>query len=88
MKVAFPQPGRPTDLIPKARAARPPRPRPGSALPTPGAIVQTLLVFALVGFGAQLVDGALGMAYGVTSTSLLLAASINPATASAPEPVL
>jgi uncharacterized protein len=45
--------------------------------------MRTLLVFALVGFGAQLVDGALGMAYGVTSTSLLLAAAVNPATASA-----
>ena len=45
--------------------------------------MQTLLVFALVGFGAQLVDGALGMAYGVTSTSLLLVAGVNPATASA-----
>ncbi len=43
----------------------------------------TLIVFALVGFGAQLVDGALGMAYGVTSTSLLLIAGVNPATASA-----
>jgi uncharacterized membrane protein YfcA len=45
--------------------------------------MRTLVVFALVGFGAQLVDGALGMAYGVTSTSLLLVAGINPATASA-----
>ena len=45
--------------------------------------MQTLIVFALVGFGAQLVDGALGMAYGVTSTTLLLAAGVNPATASA-----
>ncbi len=45
--------------------------------------MRTLLVFALVGFGAQLVDGALGMAYGVTSTSLLLTAGVNPATASA-----
>jgi len=45
--------------------------------------VRTLIVFALVGFGAQLVDGALGMAYGVTSTSLLLVAGVNPATASA-----
>ena len=45
--------------------------------------MQTLIVYALVGFGAQLVDGALGMAYGATSTSLLLAAGINPATASA-----
>ena len=45
--------------------------------------MRTLIVFALVGFGAQLVDGALGMAYGVTSTSLLLVAGTNPATASA-----
>jgi uncharacterized membrane protein YfcA len=45
--------------------------------------VRTLLVFALVGLGAQLVDGALGMAYGVTSTSLLLLAGVNPAAASA-----
>lgn len=45
--------------------------------------MRTLIVFALVGFGAQLVDGALGMAYGVTSTSLLLVAGVNPATASA-----
>ncbi len=45
--------------------------------------MHTLIVFALVGFGAQLVDGALGMAYGVTSTSLLLVWGVNPATASA-----
>ncbi|BBG03475.1 MULTISPECIES: sulfite exporter TauE/SafE family protein [Pseudonocardia] len=45
--------------------------------------MRTLIVFAIVGFAAQLVDGALGMAYGVTSTSLLLVAGINPATASA-----
>ena len=34
--------------------------------------MQTLLLLAVVGFAAQLVDGALGMAYGVTSTTLLL----------------
>jgi uncharacterized membrane protein YfcA len=45
--------------------------------------MRTLVLFALVGFGAQLVDGALGMAYGVTSTSLLLLAGTNPAAASA-----
>jgi uncharacterized protein len=38
---------------------------------------------ALVGFAAQLVDGALGMAYGVTSTTLLLSVGLVPATASA-----
>jgi uncharacterized protein len=45
--------------------------------------MRSLVLFALVGFGAQLVDGALGMAYGVTSTSLLLIAGVNPAAASA-----
>lgn len=33
----------------------------------------------LAGFLAQLVDGALGMGYGVTSTSILLSTGINPA---------
>ncbi|WP_040156810.1 sulfite exporter TauE/SafE family protein [Mobilicoccus massiliensis] len=45
--------------------------------------MRSLIVLALVGFGAQLVDGSLGMAYGVTSTTLLLAAGTNPAAASA-----
>ncbi|TMQ92956.1 sulfite exporter TauE/SafE family protein [Actinomadura soli] len=45
--------------------------------------MRSLLVLALVGLGAQLVDGSLGMAYGVTSTTLLLAAGTNPAAASA-----
>jgi len=45
--------------------------------------LKTLVLLALVGLGAQLVDGSLGMAYGVTSTTLLLAIGTNPATASA-----
>jgi uncharacterized membrane protein YfcA len=45
--------------------------------------VKTLVLLALVGLGAQLVDGSLGMAYGVTSTTLLLALGTNPAAASA-----
>ena len=45
--------------------------------------MKTLISFALVGLGAQLVDGTLGMAYGVTSTTLLLAAGYAPAAASA-----
>lgn len=40
-------------------------------------------MFLLVGFLAQAVDGALGMAYGVISTSVLLALGVPPATASA-----
>lgn len=40
-------------------------------------------IFALVGFVAQVVDGALGMAYGVVSTTVLLAVGVSPAYASA-----
>jgi uncharacterized membrane protein YfcA len=42
-----------------------------------------LLPFILVGFGAQIIDGALGMAYGVISSSLLLAIGVPPKAASA-----
>jgi uncharacterized membrane protein YfcA len=42
-----------------------------------------LLLFVAVGFAAQLVDGALGMAYGLSATSVLLGFGIPPATASA-----
>jgi len=48
-----------------------------------GVNVRNLIVLAFVGLIAQLVDGALGMAYGVTSTTLLLTAGIAPAAASA-----
>ncbi|MDX9751380.1 MAG: sulfite exporter TauE/SafE family protein [Flavobacteriales bacterium] len=41
------------------------------------------LVFLLVGFVAQLVDGAMGMAYGITSTTFLLSAGVPPSVASA-----
>jgi uncharacterized protein len=45
--------------------------------------MRKLLVLALVGLLAQLVDGGLGMGYGVTSSTLLLVVGIAPATASA-----
>jgi uncharacterized membrane protein YfcA len=45
--------------------------------------VRDFLIFACVGFIAQLVDGALGMAYGVACSSVLLGLGIPPATASA-----
>ena len=45
--------------------------------------MQRLLLLAVVGFAAQLVDGSLGMGFGVTSTSLLLIAGLSPAMASA-----
>lgn len=45
--------------------------------------MRNLVVLGIVGFIAQLVDGSLGMAYGVTSTTLLLAiAGLTPALAS------
>ena len=43
----------------------------------------SLVAIALVGFLAQLVDGSLGMGYGVTSTTLLLTVGLAPAVASA-----
>lgn len=42
-----------------------------------------ILLFALVGVVAQLVDGALGMAFGVTATTLLMFSGLTPAHASA-----
>ena len=45
--------------------------------------MRKLIVLALVGFGAQLVDGSLGMGYGVTSSTLLVLAGLTPAAASA-----
>lgn len=43
----------------------------------------TLLLVSLAGFAAQLVDGSMGMAFGVTATSVLLLLAFNPAAASA-----
>ncbi|GAA1908134.1 sulfite exporter TauE/SafE family protein [Nocardioides lentus] len=45
--------------------------------------MRKIIVVAVVGLLAQLVDGSLGMAYGVTSTTILLAVGIAPAAASA-----
>lgn len=45
--------------------------------------MERLVILALIGFFAQLVDGSLGMAYGLTSTSLLLLFGIAPSIASA-----
>ncbi len=42
-----------------------------------------ILLFILVGFLAQMIDGALGMAYGVSSNSFLLSLGVPPAAASA-----
>jgi uncharacterized membrane protein YfcA len=45
--------------------------------------VPALIILIVIGFLAQLVDGALGMAYGATSSTMLLAYGLSPATASA-----
>src|SRR6187431_1185543 len=47
-----------------------------------GGFNQELLVFFLIGIFAQLVDGTLGMGYGATSSSFLLAYGIPPAISS------
>ncbi len=44
---------------------------------------EDLLLFIAIGFAAQMVDGAIGMAYGVTSSSVLLSIGVPPATTSA-----
>lgn len=43
----------------------------------------SLLLYVLVGFIAQVIDGALGMAYGVSSNTFLLSLGLPPAAASA-----
>lgn len=45
--------------------------------------ITTILLYVLVGFAAQMIDGALGMAYGVSSNTLLLSLGLPPASASA-----
>jgi uncharacterized protein len=42
-----------------------------------------LLPFILIGFAAQMIDGALGMAFGVISSTLLIVMGVPPAAASA-----
>lgn len=41
------------------------------------------LLYLLIGFFAQIIDGSLGMAYGVSANSFLLSAGVSPAAASA-----
>jgi len=43
----------------------------------------SIIVFIIVGFISQMIDGALGMGYGVCSTSFLLGMGLPPAPASA-----
>ncbi len=46
-------------------------------------IDKTILLWILCGFIAQLIDGSMGMAYGVSTTTFLLSFGISPAVASA-----
>ena len=46
-------------------------------------MITSVWAFVVVGIVAQLIDGALGMAYGVSSTSILLSLGVPPAAASA-----
>ena len=46
-------------------------------------IPSVLLPFILIGFAAQMIDGALGMAFGQISSTLLVTMGVPPAAASA-----
>ena len=46
-------------------------------------IDSVLILFALVGFVAQLIDSALGGGFGIISSSVLIATGVPPASASA-----
>lgn len=52
-------------------------------LTTQDSLHDSIVTYVVVGFLAQLIDGALGMAYGVSSTTFLLSAGVSPAAASA-----
>lgn len=43
---------------------------------------ETIFTYILIGFIAQLIDGALGMAYGISASSLLLGVGVPPAVVS------
>jgi siroheme synthase-like protein len=55
----------------------------GYATQIAGSIDSSILFFILAGFTAQMIDGALGMAYGVTATTFLLSLGVPPAASSA-----
>ena len=42
-----------------------------------------IMLFIAIGFAAQMVDGAIGMAYGITASTMLMSMGVPPATASA-----
>lgn len=46
-------------------------------------MMNDILLFIAIGFAAQMIDGAIGMAYGIAATTLLMSMGVPPATASA-----
>ena len=46
-------------------------------------MLEEVLLYTIIGFVAQMVDGAISMAYGLTATSVLLSVGVSPAMASA-----
>ena len=46
-------------------------------------MLNDMLLFIAIGFAAQMVDGAIGMAYGITASTVLISFGVPPATASA-----
>ena len=46
-------------------------------------LTQEFALYIVAGFVAQIIDGALGMAYGVTASSILIALGVPPAATSA-----
>lgn len=61
----------------------PPPAHPALSALLAGLSSEMFLAAALVGLGAQIIDGALGMAYGITATTFLLGTGASPAVASA-----
>ena len=55
----------------------------GYAQKLASSIDSSILLYILAGFTAQMIDGALGMAYGLTATSFLLSVGVPPAASSA-----
>ncbi len=55
----------------------------GYAQQIANSIDASILYYILAGFTAQMIDGALGMAYGVTATTFLLSVGVTPAASSA-----
>lgn len=53
------------------------------AMDVAGQMDSSILIFIMAGFVAQLIDGALGMAYGVSATTFLLSFGVSPLAASA-----